>query len=123
VKRNAFGFALLLAGVIAGIAIGRAMPLAVAQDHPHEGHGEAHKTPPQHVTIRYMAGDRTDVMGIPAVTGFSVESLGGEKKFLVCTTATGQRTYFAYDAVVVVDARAMGSPSTEGLGKDAPGGK
>ena len=122
-NRNAFGFALLLAGAVAGIAIGRATPLATAQEHPHEGHEGPHKTAPQHVTIRYMAGDRTDVMGIPAVTGFSVESLGGEKKFLVCTTATGQRTYFAYDAVLVVDSRAMGSPSTEGLGKDAPGGK
>jgi hypothetical protein len=121
VKRN-FGFALFgFAGALAGIAIGRAMPLATAQEHPHEGHGEAHKTPPQHVTIRYMAGDRSDVMGIPAVTGFNVESLGGEKKFLVCTTATGQRTYFAYDSVLVVDARALGSPATEGLGKDAGG--
>jgi hypothetical protein len=124
VKKNLVGFALFVAGAALGVIAGRGVPAVTAQENPHGGAG-AHKTPPQHVTVRYMAGDRTDVMGIPAVTGFNVESLGGDKKFLVCTTAGGQRVYFAYDHVIVVDSRALGTPATEGIGKDvpAPGGK
>src|SRR5262249_20127334 len=114
-KKNAFTLIAVVAAAAFGAALGRNAPSATAQ----EKGGEVDKTPPQHVTVRYQMGDGgpTDVLGVPAVTSFAVESLGGDKKFLVCTTQTGRRVYFAYEKVVVVDTMGM----HEGAGKaEAP---
>lgn len=118
-KRNAFTLLAVVAAAALGAALGRNAPSASAQ----EKGGDVHKTPPQHVTVRYQMGDGgpTDVLGVPGVTSFAVESLGGDKKFLVCTTSSGRRVYFAYEKVVVVDTMAMGRAAAEGAGRpDAP---